>query len=130
MRKLCGDGDQRRLNPGCEFTRCRRGASRDKNMYSIFQILMLLVEVVWFFVIANVILNWLVNFQVLNTRQPLVYQIWNGTNAIVEPILRPIRRLVSRVIPNIGGIDISPLIVILILAGIRIVLRNNAAAFY
>lgn len=99
-------------------------------MYSIFQILMLLVEVVWFFVIANVILNWLVNFQVLNTRQPLVYQIWNGTNAIVEPILRPIRRLVSRVVPNIGGIDISPLIVILILAGIRIVLRNNAAAFY
>ncbi len=95
-------------------------------MYSIFQILMLLLSVVRFFVFAHVIMSWLINFQVLNMRQPLVAQIWYGLNRVLEPVYRPIRNL----LPNLGGVDLSPIVLLLGLEIIRIVLVNNVAAFY
>ena len=73
-------------------------------MQSLFEILMLLLNVLWFFIIAHVIMSWLINFQVLNTRQQLVAQIWYGLNRILEPIYAPIRR----VLPQMGGIDLAP----------------------
>lgn len=95
-------------------------------MYSIFQILMLLLSVVRFFVFAHVIMSWLINFQVLNMRQPLVAQIWYGLNRVLEPMYRPIRNM----LPNLGGVDLSPIVVLLGLEVIRIVLVNNVSAFY
>ncbi|WIV50881.1 YggT family protein [Marivivens sp. LCG002] len=95
-------------------------------MYSIFQILMLLLSVARFFVFAHVIMSWLINFQVLNTRQPLVAQIWYGLNRVLEPVYRPIRNM----LPNLGGVDLSPIVLLLGLEIIRIVLVNNVAAFY
>ena len=95
-------------------------------MYSIFQILMLLLSVARFFVFAHVIMSWLINFQVLNTRQPLVAQIWYGLNRVLEPVYRPIRNM----LPNLGGMDLSPIVLLLGLEIIRIVLVNNVAAFY
>ncbi len=95
-------------------------------MYSIFQILMLLLSVVRIFVFAHVIMSWLINFQVLNMRQPLVAQIWYGLNRVLEPVYRPIRNL----LPNLGGVDLSPIVLLLGLEIIRIVLVNNVAAFY
>lgn len=94
-------------------------------MYSLFQILMLVLNVVWFIVIAHVVMSWLINFQVLNLRQPLVAQLWYGLNQILEPIYRPIRR----VLPSMGGLDITPLVVLIAVAALRIVLFNNASAF-
>ena len=95
-------------------------------MTSIFEILMLLLNVLWFFIIAHVVMSWLINFQVLNTRQPMVAQIWQGINRLLEPIYEPIRR----VIPNMGGLDLAPLVVLLGVAMARIILTNNAAFFY
>ncbi|AXI44826.1 YggT family protein [Sulfitobacter sp. SK012] len=95
-------------------------------MTSLFQILMLLLNIVWFFLIAHVVMSWLINFQVLNLRQPLVAQIWHGLNRILEPIYGPIRRR----LPQMGGIDLAPLVVLILVAVLRIVLTNNAAAFY
>ncbi|UWR22319.1 YggT family protein [Sulfitobacter sp. S190] len=95
-------------------------------MASIFEILMLLLNIVWFFIIAHVIMSWLINFQVLNLRQPLVSQIWYGLNRLLEPLYGPIRR----VLPNMGGLDLAPLAVLIAVAMARIVLVNNAAAFY
>ncbi|MEM9268205.1 MAG: YggT family protein [Pseudomonadota bacterium] len=95
-------------------------------MQSLFQIIMLLLDVVWFFVIAHVVMSWLINFQVLNARQPLVSQIWGGLERILEPIYGPIRRI----LPPMGGLDLTPLVVIIGLYAIRIILANNAAAFY
>ncbi len=95
-------------------------------MTSIFQILMLLLNILWFFIIAHVVMSWLINFQVLNTRQPLVAQIWYGINRLLEPIYAPVRRF----LPNMGGIDLAPLVVLIAVAIARIVLTNNAAAFY
>jgi hypothetical protein len=55
-------------------------------MTSLFQILMLLLDVAFFIVIAHVILSWLINFGVLNLRQPVVAQIWDGLNRLLEPV--------------------------------------------
>ena len=94
-------------------------------MQSLYQILMLLLDVVWFFIIAHVIMSWLINFQVLNTRQQLVAQIWYGLNRLLEPLYQPLRR----VLPSMGGIDLAPLIVLLAVAVLRIILSNNYALF-
>ena len=94
-------------------------------MTSLFQILMLLIDVAFFIVIANIIMSWLINFGVLNLRQPIVAQLWDGLTRMLEPIYGPIRRR----LPAMGGLDLAPLIVILGLYVIEIVLRNNVALF-
>ncbi len=95
-------------------------------MQSLFQILMLILDVVWFFIIAHVIMSWLINFQVLNTRQQFVAQIWYGLNRLLEPIYAPVRRI----LPPMSGIDLAPLAVLIGVYALRIVLMNNAAMFY
>ena len=95
-------------------------------MQSLFQILMLILDIVWFFIIAHVIMSWLINFQVLNLRQQLVAQIWYGVNRLLEPLYAPVRRLM----PNMQGIDLAPLVVLIGVYAVRIILVNNAAAFY
>lgn len=95
-------------------------------MQSLFQILMLILDVVWFFIIAHVIMSWLINFQILNLQQQFVAQVWYGLNRILEPIYSRIRRF----IPAIQGIDLAPLIALLAVYALRIILQNNIAAFY
>ena len=95
-------------------------------MTSIFQILMLILDIVWFILNAHIIMSWLITFQVLNLRQPLVAQLWYGLNKLLEPIYRPIRRL----LPDLGGLDLAPLVVLIGIYALRIILINNAAAFY
>ena len=94
-------------------------------MTSIFQILMLLIDVAFFIIIAHIIMSWLINFGVLNLRQPIVAQMWDGLNRMLEPVYGPIRNR----LPVMGGLDLAPLIVILGLYVIEIVLRNNVAMF-
>jgi YggT family protein len=95
-------------------------------MMSLFQILMLVLDVVWFFIIAHVIMSWLINFQVLNLHQQFVAQIWYGLNRILEPLYGPVRRL----LPPMGGLDLAPLAVLIAVYALRIILMNNIAAFY
>ncbi|WP_341863304.1 YggT family protein [Gymnodinialimonas sp. 57CJ19] len=94
-------------------------------MTSLFQILLLLIGVVKFIVIAHIIMSWLINFGVLNMHQPIVAQIWDGLNRLLQPIYDPIRRF----LPNMGGLDLAPLVVILGLYALEIILRNNVAVF-
>ena len=65
--------------------------------------------------IANAVLSWLVAFNVVNTHNKIVYMIGDFLYRITEPVLRPIRR----VVPDLGGIDISPIILVLILFFLR-----------
>jgi YggT family protein len=95
-------------------------------MTSLFQILMLLLNIVYFIVIAHVIMSWLINFQVLNLRQPLVAQVWDGLNRLLDPIYTRVRS----VLPQMGGIDLAPLVVLIGVAVARIILMNNAAFFF
>lgn len=95
-------------------------------MTSLFEILMLILSVAKFFILAHFIMSWLVAFQVLNLRQPFVYQIWSGLNRLLEPLYGPIRRI----LPSMGGVDLSPLVVLLGIYALEIILRNNMALFY
>ncbi|MCF6232576.1 MAG: YggT family protein [Rhodobacteraceae bacterium] len=95
-------------------------------MASLYEILNLLLDVVWFFILAHVVMSWLINFQVLNLQQQFVGQIWYGLNRLLEPLYAPIRRA----LPQMGGIDMAPLVVLISIVVLRIVLRNNAAFFY
>ena len=95
-------------------------------MASIFEILMLLLGVARMFIFVHFIMSWLINFDVLNVRQPLVGQIWYGLQRILEPIYRPIRNI----LPNMGGIDLSPIVALIGIEIIRIILINNIALFY
>ncbi len=86
-------------------------------------LLWLLDQIVWLAIvllIASAVMSWLVAFNVVNTRNPIVYSIWETLGKVTEPMLNPIRRI----LPNLGGIDISPIIAILGLQFINILARN------
>ena len=71
--------------------------------------------------IASAIVSWLVSFNVINTQNKFVYTIMNFLWRVTEPALRPIRKIM----PNLGGIDLSPIILILALFFIRQLLTDN-----
>ena len=81
---------------------------------NLFQIAIVLL-------IAQVILSWLIHFNVVNTRHPFVNAVGRFLYRVTEPALRPIKRIV----PSLGGVDISPLILILLLGFLRILILNN-----
>lgn len=80
-------------------------------IYFIHPVLTLLVIVIF----VNVILSWLVAFNVVNPRNQLVNMIGRTTQAITDPLLNPIRR----VLPTLGGIDFAPLVLLLIVFFVR-----------
>ena len=77
-----------------------------------FVILHFFIQAVIWVIIANAIISWLIAFDVVNLRNRIVRQIVSFLDAVTRPILRPLRR----VIPTLGGIDISPVIVIVVLS--------------
>ena len=94
-------------------------------MTSMFQILMLILDIAQFVIIAHIIMSWLINFQVLNLRQSLVASVWDGLNRLLNPVYSRVRS----VLPSLGGLDLAPLVVLLAVYALRIVLTNNAAVF-
>ena len=84
-------------------------------MAPIFAIPYMILKVIWFFIIAHFIMSWLIAFNVLNLQQPVVSQIWQGLNRMLDPIYQPIRRFV----PNMGGLDLTPLASLLIVAALQ-----------
>lgn len=95
------------------------------HMLTLIQIILLILGVIRFFVIAHFIMSWLIRFEVLNVRQEFVGQVWYG----IERLLDPIYSRVRRVMPNLGGIDISPIVVLIGIEILRIFLINNMMAF-
>jgi YggT family protein len=90
-------------------------------MGSVLQIILLILDVAQFIIIAHIIVSWLVTFQVLNLRQPLVAQIWDGLNRLLEPVYGRVRRF----LPALGGVDLAPLVVLIGVYALRIVIVNN-----
>ena len=78
---------------------------------AVFGIAELLLRLLMYIIIAQAILSWLVAFNVINTRNAFINQVGEFLHRVTEPALRPIRN----VLPNLGGIDISPMILILLL---------------
>ena len=92
----------------------------------LIQIIIIALNVYVWMVIASAILSWLVHFGVLNTRNQVVSMIGEFLWRVTEPALRPIRRFM----PNLGGIDISPIILILIIYFLQLVLQNVLVSLY
>jgi len=81
-----------------------------------------LVSVIVMLVIVQFVMSLLISFNVVNMSNDFVAAIWRAINALLEPILGPIRRIM----PNTGAIDFSPMVLIVILQIVQIVLRNLA----
>ena len=80
-------------------------------MRALLDVILLALQLYTWLIIASAILSWLVAFNVVNTRNDVVRAIWSFLDAITEPALRPIRNI----LPNLGGIDVSPIILLLLI---------------
>jgi len=93
-------------------------------LLTLSQIVGYIISIVVVLVIVQFVLSLLISFNVVNTSNDFVQAIWRSVNALLEPLLRPIRRIM----PNTGSIDFSPLVLIVLLNIIQIVLNNAAMA--
>lgn len=78
-------------------------------MRALLDVILLVLQFYTWLIIAAAILSWLVAFNVVNARNDVVRAVWDFLYRVTEPALRPIRR----VLPNLGGIDVSPIILLL-----------------
>lgn len=93
-------------------------------LLTLSEIVGYLISIIIFLVIVQFILSLLLAFNVINTQNDFVVAIYRSVNALLDPILNPIRKLM----PSTGAIDFSPLVLIVGLNVLNIVLRNAAVA--
>jgi len=80
-------------------------------MTTIVQILYILLNVIWWIIVIQAVLSWLIAFNVINTHNDYVRTIWQALEKMTEPLYRPIRKIM----PDFGALDLSPMVVLLIL---------------
>jgi YggT family protein len=105
---------------------CATALQLGRAMIELLQFISYLLTIYVYIVIAMAILSWLIAFNVVNTRNPVVHMIAELLYRLTEPVLRPIRSL----LPNMGGIDISPIILFLIILFIQSVILPNIAKLF
>jgi YggT family protein len=91
-------------------------------IYALLSTLNLILSLVWWVFLIMIIMSWLISFNVINTRNQFVAGVWRALNQITDPILRPIRR----VVPPMGGLDLSPIIVFIIIFFLQQLIANFA----
>lgn len=89
-------------------------------LIALYQVLDLLLRVMSYLIIGQAILSWLVAFNVINTHSDFVRSLLYGLDRLTQPLYRPIRRI----LPDFGGIDFSPIVVLLLIHVLRILLRG------
>ena len=92
-------------------------------MLALIQTLVLALDIYWWIIIASAVFSWLYAFNVVNPRNQFVGTVGNALYRLTEPALRPIRRFM----PDLGGIDISPIILLLVLFFLRQILITTVA---
>ncbi|KQS48071.1 MULTISPECIES: YggT family protein [unclassified Sphingomonas] len=95
-------------------------------MIALLQIVQLLLNLVWWVIVIQAVLSWLIAFNVINTHSDFVRTVWNALQKITEPLYRPIRRI----LPDFGALDLSPLVVLLILYILTNIVIPNIAQNY
>ena len=83
--------------------------------YAVIKLLVTIIDLYWYIVIGMAIMSWLIAFDVVNLRSSGAYSLCNALNNLTEPLLRPIRSI----LPSFGGVDISPVILLLLLQFLR-----------
>ena len=94
-------------------------------MFTLLSILDFLLNVLTYLIIIQFILSLLIAFNVINTYNEFVRSFWNALERLTEPLYRPRRRF----LPDLGGIDFSPMVVLIIIKVIQIIIRNNMMYF-
>ncbi len=89
-------------------------------MRAILDVILLVLQLYSYVIIIVAIMSWLIAFNVINIYNDLVRSIWNGLNAVTEPLLRPIRNM----LPKLGGIDISPVVLLLLIILIEDIIQR------
>lgn len=92
---------------------------------TLFQILYVVLDLFVWVLIISAILSWLIAFNVINTQNRFVYTVSDTLYRLTEPVLRPIRNI----LPNLGGIDLSPIVVILLVMFIQRLMVNYGLVF-
>lgn len=87
-------------------------------MRAVVELILIVINLYWWVVIASAVMSWLVAFGVINTRNRFVASLGETLYRLTEPALRPIRS----VIPDLGGVDISPVVAIVTVAAVRYVI--------
>jgi YggT family protein len=95
----------------------------ENGMLALIKTLVLALDLYWWILIASAIFSWLYAFNVVNPRNQFVGTVGNFLFRITEPVLAPVRRF----LPDLGGIDISPIIVLLLIFFIREFLLTTVA---
>ena len=80
-------------------------------MLAVIDILMILLNVVWWIIVIQAIMSWLIGFNVINLHNDLVRSVWYALQKMTDPLYRPIRKIM----PDFGALDLSPLVVLLII---------------
>ncbi|MBA3942251.1 MAG: osmotic-shock protein [Sphingopyxis sp.] len=81
----------------------------------LLDILAILLNILWWIIIVQAVMSWLIAFNVINTHSEFVRQLWQVLERITEPLYAPIRRIM----PDFGGIDLTPMVVLILLIIIR-----------
>ena len=84
-------------------------------MRAVLDVVLFVLDLYWYVVLAMIVMSWLIAFNVVNTRNQFVSQLWRILNQLTDPVLRPIRRI----LPNFSGLDLSPLILFIIIYFIK-----------
>jgi YggT family protein len=95
-------------------------------MVAIFWLINAVLSLVWWLVIFSAVFSWLYAFNVVNSSNQFVSQIGNMLYQLTEPLLRPIRRFM----PNLGAIDISPIILLFAIMFLQVFLRTSIAPMF
>jgi YggT family protein len=92
-------------------------------MFAIFWLIDTALSIYGFFILANVILSWLIAFNVINTHQPFIQSVARFLYNVTEPVCAKVRSFM----PDLGGIDLSPLVVLVIIQFLRIFIATSIA---
>jgi YggT family protein len=95
-------------------------------LITILQIIEVLLDVIWWIIVVQAIMSWLIAFNVINTYNDTVRTIWQALQRMTEPVYRPIRRI----LPDFGALDLSPLVVLLVIGILRRVVLPNIELWY
>ena len=79
--------------------------------FLLLDILSILLNILWWIIIVQAVMSWLIAFNVINTHNDFVGQLWHVLDRITEPLYRPFRRIM----PDFGGIDLTPMVVLILL---------------
>ena len=90
-------------------------------MEPILLLLYRVIDIYFYILIINIVLSWWIAFNIVNTQNKIVVTVLYATSRLTDPLLNPVRRI----IPNLGGIDISPIILVLCLLFIQDYIRFN-----